>query len=71
MDNPEDLVTTPFTAACVRCHDADSAKAHMRLQGGSIDERRASASPLTEACSVCHGSGRSEDLAVIHAIPEI
>ncbi len=70
--NDQDLVTTPFAAACVSCHDNSAAKAHIDINGGSVLAARSVAQkagrPLedVESCAVCHGPGRSVDAAVIH-----
>jgi OmcA/MtrC family decaheme c-type cytochrome len=70
--NDQDLVTTPFAAACVSCHDNSAAKAHIDINGGSVLTRRDVAQkdgrPLedVESCAVCHGPGRSVDAAVVH-----
>jgi hypothetical protein len=62
--NADDIVTTPFTAACVACHDNSAAKAHITTQGGGIMVKRANVQP--ESCAVCHGSGRTYDVTVMH-----
>jgi Outer membrane cytochrome MtrC/MtrF-like, domains II/IV len=49
----------PNTAACGSCHDSDEAKAHFNLN--------TSFGLGSESCSVCHGPGRSEDVAVVHS----
>jgi hypothetical protein len=70
--NDPDSVTTPFAAACVSCHDNSPAKAHMTINGGSINVTRAQAQPAVrpledvESCAVCHGPGRDFDTAVVH-----
>jgi len=58
LPNGTDLVTTPFSATCVGCHDGSSAKAHMSSNGGSILIQRSSAN-TAEGCAVCHAPGRS------------
>jgi hypothetical protein len=70
--NVTDIVTTPFAAACVSCHDNSAAKAHMVINGGSISLTRTAAQPSprpledVESCAVCHGPGRTYDTAAIH-----
>ena len=65
--NATDRVTSPFAAACVSCHDKPSAQAHMKTQGGQIGARRNTSGLATgDACATCHGTGRSEDIAVVH-----
>ena len=65
-----DVVTTPFAAACVTCHDRPPAKAHITLNGGVINGTRAAARPTgvedVESCAVCHGPGREFDAVKVH-----
>ena len=65
VDNLSDNVTTPVTSTCVACHDSDAAKAHMTSNGGQISVLRSSATGV-EQCTVCHGAGRSADIAEMH-----
>jgi OmcA/MtrC family decaheme c-type cytochrome len=64
--NASDKVTTPFTAACVSCHNGASAKAHMSTNGGQILVARSAQKVAAEACSVCHSAGKEFDPAVVH-----
>ncbi len=70
--NLTDTVSTPFTAACVSCHDGSSAKAHMAINGGQLNVTRSTALPAgraledVESCAVCHGAGREFDTAKVH-----
>ena len=70
--NAGDIVTTPFTASCVSCHDRQSAKAHMAINGGAVGLTRSVALPTSrpledvESCAVCHGPGREFDTAKVH-----
>jgi OmcA/MtrC family decaheme c-type cytochrome len=64
--NGTDRVTSPFAAACVSCHDAPSAKAHMTTQGGKLQVTRNGVVAGGEACLTCHGPGKAEDPAVVH-----
>ena len=70
--NATDHVTSPFAAACVSCHDSVSAASHMATNGGMIMVNRSifAANMATagkgEACATCHGTGKSEDIAVKH-----
>ena len=61
-----DKVVTPFTAACVSCHDRADAKAHMTLNGGLINAARANAVGVVESCATCHGPGKTYDTSVAH-----
>jgi OmcA/MtrC family decaheme c-type cytochrome len=49
------LVNSPISSACFSCHDTNTAKAHMELNGGSIYRTRVTALASTETCLVCHG----------------
>ncbi|WP_301079805.1 OmcA/MtrC family decaheme c-type cytochrome [Rhodoferax sp.] len=64
--NALDKVTTPFTAACVSCHDKATAKAHMGTNGGQILVARSAQNTAGESCGVCHGLGKEFDPAVVH-----
>ena len=65
VPNATDLVITPVSATCVACHDSDDAIAHMETNGGQINVARSAATGV-EACTVCHGAGRSADIAEMH-----
>jgi len=70
--NTTDTVTTPFAAACASCHDNTPAKAHITINGGSLNVKRADAQPAVraledvESCAVCHGPGRDFDTEKVH-----
>jgi len=66
LPNAVDKVTTPFTAACVSCHDSASAKAHMTQMGGQIKVNRSAAVPANESCVTCHGSTGSNSIFSVH-----
>ena len=61
------LVTSPTAAVCSACHDSDEDIAHMRANGGSFYQQRSTALATTETCLVCHGTGRTADIAVVHS----
>ncbi len=66
----DDTVVTPATSACASCHDGDEAAAHMVANGGSFDTSQEAIDDgeVVEQCSVCHGSGRTADVSVVHGI---
>lgn len=80
--DPATLVESPVTAACFACHDSGVAKAHMNQYGGvmggasnafATGKGTRAASTVggvltnSETCLVCHGMGRDQDAAVVHA----
>ena len=66
----DDTVVTPTTSACASCHDGDEAGAHMVANGGSFDtsQEAINSGEVVEQCSVCHGSGRTSDVSVVHPV---
>ena len=60
------LVNSPLTASCVSCHDSTLAIAHMRGNGGSFYEPRATALTKLEQCFLCHSSGKIADTKTVH-----
>ena len=60
------LIHSPIAAACFGCHAGTTAQAHMRTNGGSIYAPRATALATTEACLVCHGTGKVADIKAVH-----
>ena len=65
--NANDVVTTPFAAACVSCHDATTAQVHIKSNGGQIKVLRSALSLSGESCAVCHSAGKEFDPAKVHA----
>jgi len=69
------LVESPITGACFSCHDSATAQGHMTTNGGVIYGTRtanyisgtATLPGNREGCLVCHGYGRPQDAAVVHA----
>jgi OmcA/MtrC family decaheme c-type cytochrome len=74
------LVESPVTAACFACHNANTARLHMTQYGGVIYGTRTAnytsvvnttyggqALNNQETCLICHGMGRDQDAAVVHA----
>jgi OmcA/MtrC family decaheme c-type cytochrome len=66
----DDKVITPATSACSSCHDGEEASAHMVANGGSFDtsQEAIDAGKVVEQCSVCHGSGRTADVSLVHPV---
>lgn len=66
------LVISPISASCFGCHDSAAAVAHMRFNGGVIygaittDAVGLASGVNPETCMICHGSGKSADIAVVH-----
>ena len=70
--DPETLVESPISSACFACHDSSTAKSHMGLYGGVIYKRRGDYVSNgflvnNETCLICHGYGRDQDAAAVHA----
>lgn len=74
------LVESPVSAACFACHDSSTARTHIAQYNGTIyGTRTAAYSSNTattyggraldnkETCLICHGYGRDQDAAVVHA----
>jgi OmcA/MtrC family decaheme c-type cytochrome len=70
--NDQDIVRTPFAAACSSCHDNTPAQAHIAIMGGQLNVARSVALPASrpledvESCAVCHGPGRDFDTSRVH-----
>jgi hypothetical protein len=72
VPNDTDFVITPVAAACYACHDGVDTVAHMEQNGAVINDNRSdvlNAMPV-ETCSLCHGTGKIEDLEPAHAAEE-
>ena len=75
----DNLVSSPIASACFGCHDTQADVAHMQSQGGTLvsqvstvatgSDRTAAGFRFTklEACLVCHGTGKPQDIKVMHA----
>jgi len=66
----DDTWDSATAGTCRGCHDSAAAKAHMTQNGGALDVvggKALTPSSATEACAVCHGPGRPEDTAKVHA----
>ena len=60
-------MTSPTVAACSGCHDTADAISHMKSNGGAFYQARSTALGTHETCLVCHGTGRTADIAVMHS----
>ena len=58
---------SPTVSVCSACHDAADAIAHMESNTGSFYKARSAVVGTTETCLVCHGPGRTADIAVMHS----
>jgi OmcA/MtrC family decaheme c-type cytochrome len=67
--DPTTLVTSPFVAACVSCHDSPIAIDHMQTNGGAFYSPRSAAftQPQQEQCVLCHGPGAVASISTLHA----
>jgi len=67
-DPSDDLNITPIAAACSACHDNTDARNHMILNGAGFDALQSDIDLglYPETCSVCHGTGRTADVEVVH-----
>ncbi len=70
----DDRVISPNSAVCSSCHASDLARQHMVQNGGDFNATKAADSSLissgVETCNVCHGPGRSADVAEVHGVGE-
>ncbi len=65
---PTTLVMSPTVAVCSACHDSNDAITHMKSNTGSFYQARNTATSASgETCLVCHGTGRTADIAVMHS----
>jgi OmcA/MtrC family decaheme c-type cytochrome len=68
----DDVVISPNSSACSGCHTSELAANHMEQNGGDFNATKSSDSTLisagAETCALCHGEGRSADVAVVHGI---
>ncbi|MCM2311813.1 MAG: OmcA/MtrC family decaheme c-type cytochrome [Steroidobacteraceae bacterium] len=66
----DDTWSSATAGTCGTCHDSSAARAHMAQHGGVFGVaggKTLTPSSSSEACAVCHGPGRPEDTATVHA----
>ncbi len=67
-DGGIDQYSTATASACAACHDSASDKSHMVTNGGAVfNAARADAENAIETCNVCHKSGASAGVDVVHS----
>lgn len=70
----DDVVVSPNASACSGCHVTFLAAEHMKQNGADFTATKAADSTLissgVETCVLCHGPGRSADVAVVHGVGE-
>ena len=76
VPNATDWINSPTASACFDCHTSMDAWAHMTQNGallslppfGGVAARsnRSLLGGTFEACSICHGPGRTADVAEVH-----
>ena len=64
---PTTLVLSPTVSACSACHDSPDAVTHMKGNTGSFYAPRSAAVGVSETCLICHGTGKTADIAVVHS----
>lgn len=68
----DDVVVSPNSSVCSACHNDFLAAEHMKQNGGDFNATKAADSSLisssVETCVLCHGPGRTADVAVMHGV---
>lgn len=68
----DDVVVSPNSAVCSTCHVSSLAAEHMEQNGGDFSATKAADGTLissgAETCQLCHGPGRSADVADVHGV---
>jgi OmcA/MtrC family decaheme c-type cytochrome len=68
----DDVVISPNSSVCSSCHVSSLAKTHMEQNGGNFAATKnpdGSLNPAdVESCALCHGPGRSADVAEVHGV---
>jgi OmcA/MtrC family decaheme c-type cytochrome len=70
----DDRVISPNTSVCSACHTSNLAAEHMQQNGGDFNATKAADGSLIssgyETCELCHGPGRTADVAVMHGVAD-
>jgi OmcA/MtrC family decaheme c-type cytochrome len=70
----DDVVISPNASVCSSCHVSDLAKLHMEQNGGNFAATKNADGTLNpadvESCALCHGPGRSADVAEVHGVAD-
>ena len=70
----DDVVISPNSSICSSCHVSDLAKLHMEQNGGNFAATKNADGTLNpadvESCALCHGPGRSADVAEVHGVAD-
>ena len=68
----DDVVISPNSSVCSSCHVSNLAKLHMEQNGGNFAATKNPDGTLNpadvESCALCHGPGRSADVAEVHGV---
>jgi OmcA/MtrC family decaheme c-type cytochrome len=64
--DPQTLVVSPITAACMACHDDPASLSHMKQNGATIYDTRANWANNPEQCIICHGPTSVAPIADVH-----
>jgi OmcA/MtrC family decaheme c-type cytochrome len=68
----DDVVISPNASVCSSCHVSSLARTHMEQNGGNFAATKnpdGSLNPAdVESCALCHGPGRSADVAEVHGV---
>jgi OmcA/MtrC family decaheme c-type cytochrome len=70
----DDVVISPNSSVCSSCHVSSLAKTHMEQNGGNFAATKSADGSLNpadvESCALCHGPGRSADVAEVHGVAD-
>lgn len=70
----DDVVVSPNTSVCSACHTDFLDAEHMKQNGGDFEATKMADGTMSssgvETCVLCHGAGRSADVAEMHGVGE-